>query len=933
MATAVAPKPSAPHQAKMKRPPPPAVQTNGLQLPRSSTSPSASLKRPPGFKQPPTPTVNGVNGDANGLGSRLSNRRKDSHKPGDPHGRPNRSGRGPQDGEKKAVKRMTEPYVKTQSYILKRHRNKPPSLIIHLHPTHFRFDTQDGSFSYNSPMKFVLEHLKSQTIPHDMMEELTAAGTRFYEGCLIVQVQDHRSNSGPSSTSTSTSDDEYVPFSLHNPSPYLCPSPYVPYPKKAEFVTNVDASKTTPQQGTSIEAKGNDPTKGPNIFHVVLFPTPLSLHEEVVIQANTVDPRQNSRKQSSTVPRTPASATVPPTPSLAVPATPSAGAPPTKKQKMSISGNELHEFESKLVQTTAPPLFLEPIEDLMSAQKVLENLTDPLHKEAYPAPKIKKRTVAELAADEAIAAQEEAFMLIFDEKHTSGLAGAKAGTADGDARNGTFQGDFRQFQTIKRIKLEHKERAARELEAKAIRDATQQANKLRQEQQERAAKQDMERRAAQLAQEQLHTSNVMRQNQMNREAQAREMRQVLAANQNQTSHPHGHPMPNGVSQAQKSSPTVQNGTPRLNSSPAPGNIPMNVTSHGITSSPARPSSAMQHAPTSGVGMARQNSRQQASSRTGTPQTNGTPAMQHSTPVLGHNATPRVPQGSPPIGTNPAMNHNVLANQHMNGNTSQFSPEQQQAQIEHRRLQTLYAQRQHAQLQQLHLEQMQNGSPNPQMSPEQRTAAQMQNLQHQAALNQQRQSTQEYQQSLRMHHAAMTTGPGNHPNMPHAASSQQQHLQPGQPQQRMPMQLTPQQKQHLSAQIQINTQSLLTQTANAKYGGNLAAVPPAERVHCEQRARQAAQEQFKKYMLNQTQRLREQQHLQQMAAVNGMNGMGGQGMNGVNVQGTQDQQRQMMMHRMQQMSQMPHVGGNGVQNVNGMMHGGQHMNGGGMGGMQ
>ncbi len=47
-----------------------------------------------------------------------------------------------------------------------------PSLIIYLHPTHFRFDQQDGSFSYSSPMKFIFEHLKSQTVPHDMIEEL-----------------------------------------------------------------------------------------------------------------------------------------------------------------------------------------------------------------------------------------------------------------------------------------------------------------------------------------------------------------------------------------------------------------------------------------------------------------------------------------------------------------------------------------------------------------------------------------------------------------------------------------------------------------------------------------------------------------------------------------------------------------------------------------
>lgn len=74
--------------------------------------------------------------------------------------------------------------VKDTRYILKKYRNAAPSLILHLHPTHFRFDQQDGSFSYNSPMKIILEHIKLSTVPHDLMEEFAAAGIKFYEGRL-----------------------------------------------------------------------------------------------------------------------------------------------------------------------------------------------------------------------------------------------------------------------------------------------------------------------------------------------------------------------------------------------------------------------------------------------------------------------------------------------------------------------------------------------------------------------------------------------------------------------------------------------------------------------------------------------------------------------------------------------------------------------------
>ncbi len=116
MATAIATKPAPPHQ-KMKRPPPPTVQTsvNGVRSSQSSPSPSLSSKRlPSGFKHPPSAgTANGMNGNVNGVAPRLSNRRRDSQKPGDIPGRQNRSGKAGQVDnhlERKSQKRMSEPY-------------------------------------------------------------------------------------------------------------------------------------------------------------------------------------------------------------------------------------------------------------------------------------------------------------------------------------------------------------------------------------------------------------------------------------------------------------------------------------------------------------------------------------------------------------------------------------------------------------------------------------------------------------------------------------------------------------------------------------------------------------------------------------------------------------------------------------------------------
>lgn len=83
---------------------------------------------------------------------------------------------------------LTEAYttVKTSPYILKKFAKFPPSLILHLHPTHFRFEQQDGSFPYNSEMKVIIEHIRAGTVPHDMMEELLRANVRFYEGGIYV---------------------------------------------------------------------------------------------------------------------------------------------------------------------------------------------------------------------------------------------------------------------------------------------------------------------------------------------------------------------------------------------------------------------------------------------------------------------------------------------------------------------------------------------------------------------------------------------------------------------------------------------------------------------------------------------------------------------------------------------------------------------------
>ncbi|MCJ1255911.1 Transcription factor spt20 [Lignoscripta atroalba] len=949
MAAVISSRPAPLHQ-KMKRPPPPALQTsvNAARSSQSSPSPSLSSKRPPsGYKHPPSASsLNGVNGSANGTGPRISNRRRESQKPGDNTGRQPRSARISSDGlhiERRSTKKMPEPYVKTTPHILKKFRKAPPSLIVHLHPTHFRFDQQDGSFSYNSPMKIILEHIKSQTVPHDMLAEILHSGVKFYDGCLIVEIQDHRTASANSETSSNPlARDKNTPFSVHNYNQHLTPSPFVPYPhvaasegdevstdaqptEKANSTSTLDPEmekENQPTEEQASQATQRQPLKGPKVFTTVLFSTPLSLQEEVLMYANTPDPRSNNRKQSQINGRTPSSATMPhpPTPLSAVPPTPSLSGPPAKKQKMMVSGKDIPTFEAKLIAATASPLFLEPVDNLQEAQRVLHMIQDPLFQNDPPPPKTRKRTVAELAADEALAAEEQRFMLIMDER-LAPSSSAAATANDGEAGAASFEPRFERFKTLEDIKISLQEKARREQEAKAQAVMLQQAAKAKQEQQERenrqAAQEHKARETRKAEQMRAYAAQMQQQN-------LASLQQQQASALSQHSHPptSGGVMPNAqqlqASQAHHSSPVVHNLTPHSNSSPVTGNmmvshpgqsVSMNVTSSGQgAGSPPRPGSTIPHAHP-GVAATVGNQRsQRPPSRNGTPQmVNGTPRIQQNTPVLRNvTPTPRLSHASPAMSAmahTPVMGHNMMATPQMGGQ-QQLTPQQQHQLLLHRQQQA-YNQN----------PQMQGSPPTNQMSP--------QNLQQfataQAHANRQNQHQQDvYQQQLhaQMQRQMASQQQSGSPQMMPVAPHQQQQM-PQQPHPQQQPQHPQQQQQQQQQQVQNRLQQMFTKCLNGyfqrsmvqlqqQYGaGNI----PPELV---QQARASAQHHAKQYVSNQRNVViqQQQQHQQQQQQ---------------QAQLQQAQQQQQQQGRQQQQQQQA-----ANQAMMGMMGGG--MGGGGMNGM-
>ncbi|KEQ82907.1 hypothetical protein M438DRAFT_347126 [Aureobasidium pullulans EXF-150] len=542
------------------------------------------------------------------------------------------------------VKRIAEPHVRSSEYILRKFRGKPPSLTIHLHATFFRFDQQDGSFPYDSPMKFILQHLRKQTIPHEMVQDLLENRVAFYDGCLIVNVVNHKSSvaktPAPGNLSVSSADHN-TPFSMHNYHDHITPSPFGPYPKKASdrsSLPNKRSESVKQQDGLKDQAH-----TGPRTSTVVLHPTDLSRHHELMHLAN-----QQSKGAL-------------------------------------VDETNYYQFEATMLISSEPPLLLDPAKTFEEAEMALSLLKHPLHSEAPPSPRSRKRTHAEMALDDAQAFEEERRMLIMDERTKPSLRGAN-GTSASEGQTASVALGFSRFKTLETIKKNHEEndRKKKEEEAqKAIEKrqhdaALAQKRKLmedrnRQEQaatqQQQKQKMMMHQQQQQLMQQQAVQQQQAAQLQQQQQQQLQQQQQQL---QQQQQHAHNlaqaqtpmatnpqqqHLQQQAAMAAQHSSPIVHNPTPIMASSPVMpnasnmnmGGFPMQTTaSNQGAGSPARPpSAAMQHA---NIAMARQLSQQANPSRHATPQmAHGTPQMASAVPMDGNrqmSGTPNMQHRSP-----------------------------------------------------------------------------------------------------------------------------------------------------------------------------------------------------------------------------------------------------------------------------------------------
>lgn len=566
-------------------------------------------------------------------------------------------------------RKLEEPYVRDTDYILKKHSGKPPSMVIHLHDGYFRFDGQEGSFAYNSPMKEVLKHLREQTVPHNMLEELLRESVPFYDGCLIVEVHKHVGAAGKNEAKSDTKTGaDTVKFSMHNYTEHVTPSPLAPYPAKAK-ASDEGSEKTASANGEmgAPERPSKEKEKnGPKITTIVLHPTPLSRHHELLLLAQTPASELRSKKKSGD--NAAPSSAQPQTPQLSVPPTPinTTHGPLSQSQKMCLEEGDYYAFQAEMLLATEPPLFLEPIKNEEDRELVLEMLQHPqLNRNKPPSPKTRKRSTAEMAADDAQAAESERRMLIMDER-IKPSARAGAGATANENQSAAASLGFSRFKTIEMVRQKHdeQERVKKDDEARAAvekRQAEEQASaQAAQQQQQLMAKQQQQQiemmRQRQVTQRQ---QNLMRsqenQRQQQQIAEAHRAAQVQMAAVREHAHPQQNQMASGSQQANgfqhpasmaQNSPIVRQNTPMMNSSPMmPQNgFPMVQTNSQGAGSPQRPTSAALK--NRNVAMARQAS-QQHGSQSNTPNLNqGTPNMAQAMPNRNMTQTPRMGPGSP-----------------------------------------------------------------------------------------------------------------------------------------------------------------------------------------------------------------------------------------------------------------------------------------------
>ena len=91
-----------------------------------------------------------------------------------------------------SVKEEPKRYVTKQQHILAKFKGQPPSLQVHMFANHFRINDSQDTFPYASPMRELLVHVRTKTVPHNMLEEFYSLGIPFYDSKLQARSDSDR---------------------------------------------------------------------------------------------------------------------------------------------------------------------------------------------------------------------------------------------------------------------------------------------------------------------------------------------------------------------------------------------------------------------------------------------------------------------------------------------------------------------------------------------------------------------------------------------------------------------------------------------------------------------------------------------------------------------------------------------------------------------
>lgn len=166
-------------------------------------------------------------------------------------------------------------FATTSAEILRKYAKYPPLLTFHIYDTHFRFNnTPDLSIvPKNSPMvRSFMEHVVREEIPTEMLELLKDFSIRFYDGCLVLQVYDHRRQTVPTGTTTATTAAGDTPNGAT---------------EAANGTNGANGTSETEKGDKNRAAAEAEKAIPPKTYRTLLRPTPLSLYYDLLYHTDS----------------------------------------------------------------------------------------------------------------------------------------------------------------------------------------------------------------------------------------------------------------------------------------------------------------------------------------------------------------------------------------------------------------------------------------------------------------------------------------------------------------------------------------------------------------------------------------------------------------------------------------------------------------------